>query len=230
MIDHLPLSVVSNDWRAAQSLQNAYLNFLRMQRGKAIKTRAKTFQRFPRQAGNQIGVDVNSRALAKKSNVVCELVIVLSAADPSADFRVKRLNADLELQRPRWKLRDEFAQDLREPVGNHFEMDEQTGPGAFMEKLQNRFADVEVQVERAVNELESLHAAAEQTLQSIEQRGQRKQTHGNVQGRQAKLAGERAAARGLHVNHTMRCVFVSVSIVRQNQLVQVGQLGGDDLL
>ena len=111
MIDHLPLSVVSNDWRAAQSLQNACLNFLRSQRDKAIKTSAKTFQRFPRQTDNQIGVDVNSRALAKKSNVVCQLVIVLSAADPSADFRVERLNADLELQRSRWKLRDEFAQE-----------------------------------------------------------------------------------------------------------------------
>ncbi len=53
--------------------------------------------------------------------------------------------------------------------------------------------------------------------------------HGDVQGREAELARERAAARGLDVDDAVRDVLVVVEIVRQRQVGEFGQRGGNDL-
>ena len=119
--------------------------------------------------------------------------------------------------------------DSRQPVGHHLEMEEVAGPMAFEEELQDRPAGVDVEIERAVHELELPHAAVEQPLQFAEQRGQRRLPHGDVERRQAELAGERAAARGLDIDDAVRDVVVVVEIVGQRQLGELGQLGGNDL-
>lgn len=69
------------------------------------------------------------------------------------------------------ELRDELAEDFGKPVRDHFEMDEQPGMVAIEKELQNRSADIEVQIERAVNEFELLDAAVDQALQVLQQSG-----------------------------------------------------------
>ena len=86
----------------------------------------------------------------------------------------------------------------------------------------------DVEIERAVNELELLHTAIEQALQLFEQGGQRNLPDGNVERRQAELARERTAARGLDVNDAMRDVVVGVKIVGQGDLGKFRQFGGND--
>ena len=59
-----------------------------------------------------------------------------------ADFLVERLDADLELQRAGRKLGDDFAQRFRQPVGNHFEVEEMAGLIARQKKFEDGLADV----------------------------------------------------------------------------------------
>src|SRR6058998_1054211 len=101
---------------------------------------------------------------AKKTQIVGELIVVLPALDPLADFGIERLDAHLELQHTGRESGYEFTQRFRQPVGNHFEVDEPARPLAFEEKFQNGFADVEIHVEGAVNEFELLHTAVNQML------------------------------------------------------------------
>src|SRR5205823_11829216 len=144
-------------------------------------------------AGNQIGVKMDAGPRAQKTDVIGQPVIVLPAADQSANFRIEGLNADLQLQCAGRKPRDQFAQGVRKPVGNHFKMDEQAGPVALMKKLKDGFADADIQVERAVNKLEKLHPTLEQSIERIQQGGQRELPHRNVQRGEAEFAGERTA-------------------------------------
>ena len=175
-------------------------------------------------------MDMNACLPSKKMEIVRQLVVVLPSADQSAHFGIEGLYADLELQRARRKPGNHVAQRVGEPVGNHLEMHKLARAVPFVEKLQNRFADADVQVEGAVHKFELFHAAVEQSLESVEQRGQGKLPHGNVQGRQAEFAGKRTAARGFHVNHPMRHVVLGVQVVRQSQPVQIRRFGGDDFL
>ena len=145
-----------------------------------------------------------------------------------ADFLVERLDADLELQRAGRKLGDDFAQRFRQPVGNHLEMKEMAGPIALEEEFEDGLADGDVEVERAVNELELFHAAIEQPLQLLEQGGQGNLPHRDVERRQAEFAGERAAARRLDVDDAVRDVVVGVKVVGQGELGKVRQFGGND--
>ena len=109
-------------------------------------------------------------------------------------------------------------------------MNEQTGSISFVEELQNGFTDVEVQIERAVNELELSRAALEQTLESLHQHGQGELTHRNIERREAEFAGKRTAARRFRVNHPMGHVFIRVKKIRQDQLVQLGEFGSNNFL
>src|SRR5205823_6702635 len=142
-----PFGVVADDGRAAQPFQNADLDFLWTKRNETVETSGETFQRFARQPDNQIGVNMNASFGAKKTQVVGELLVVLPTLDPQADFGVERLDAHLELQHTGRESADEVAQRFRQPVGNHFEVDEQAGPRAFEKKLRNGLAGVEDYVE-----------------------------------------------------------------------------------
>ena len=76
----------------------------------------------------------------------------------------------------------------------------------------------DVEIERAVNELELLQSAIQQLLHFAEEFVQRNLPHRNVERRQAELAGERAAARRLDINDAMRDVVISVKVVGQGYL------------
>jgi hypothetical protein len=77
---------------------------------------------------------VSARSQRKFSS---SLGVILSPADEFGDFLVERLDADLELERAGRKLADDFAQRLRQAVGNHLEMHEQAGPMALEKEPQD---------------------------------------------------------------------------------------------
>jgi hypothetical protein len=68
------------------------------------------------------------------------------------------------LHRAGRELGDGFAQRLGQAVGNHLEVIEISGLMAGEEEFENGAAGVEIQVERAIHELELLHATIQQLL------------------------------------------------------------------
>src|SRR5262245_18788209 len=122
--------------------------------------------------------------------VVLQLPHILPAADEPADLVIERLDADLELERARWNLCDDLAQGLRQAIGNHLKVEEQSRLVTVEEELQERFADVVVQVERAIHELELLHTAVEQPLKFSQHSIERHLSHRDVQRTQAELTSE----------------------------------------
>ena len=126
-------------------------------------------------------MDVNAGFAAQKIKIVREPFVILPPADERADFGIERLDADLELQRARWKFGDDFAQFGGQPVGNHFKMVKMSGLMARKEKFQNRLAGGYIEIERTVNELELLYATIEQPLHLFEKNGQGNLPNRNVE-------------------------------------------------
>ena len=83
-VNHLPIGIVAHDGRAAQALENAHLNFLRPERDETVKTSGKTFQRFTRQADDQIRVYVHAGLAAQKMEVVFQAIVILAAFNQRA--------------------------------------------------------------------------------------------------------------------------------------------------
>ena len=106
---------------------------------------------------------------AKEMEIILQPLIILPAADGRADFLVERLDADLELQRARRELGDDFAQRFGQPVGNHLEVEKMPGLVPLQKEFEDGLAGSDVEIERAVHELELLHAAVQQLLQLVEQ-------------------------------------------------------------
>src|SRR5439155_25955689 len=124
IIGHLPFEVVAHNRCAAQTLEEADLDFLRPKGYQPIETRGKTLQALAGQACNQIGMDINASVSAQKVKIFFESLIILAALDQAADLLVERLNADLELERARGKCSHYLAQPLGQSVRHHFEMHE----------------------------------------------------------------------------------------------------------
>src|ERR1035441_5837816 len=229
VIYHLPFGVVPDDWRAAQPLEHAYLYFVWPQRDQAVKARGKALQRLTRQAGDQVGVDVDARLAPQETEVIIEPPVVLAALDQFRGLLVESLHPHLELERAGWEPSDDLAQSIRQPVRHHLEVEEEAGPVPFEQELQYRLAGVDIEVEGPIHKLELLHAAVQQPLQVLQQHGQRCLPHGNVERREAELAGEGAAARGFDVDNAVRDVLVVIEVIGQHQFRELGQRSGDDL-
>ena len=97
---------------------------------------------------------VHAGLLAQKAQVVGELRIVLPPADPRGDLLVESLYAHLKLQRARREARDRLTQRIGQAIGDHLKMQKQSRRVALEKELQDRPADVDVQTERAIDELE----------------------------------------------------------------------------
>src|SRR6476646_9394169 len=108
-------------------------------------------------------------------------------------------------------------------------MKEEAGLIAFEEELEQSPADVEIQVEGPIHELEMLHAAIEQLLQFGQKLIERGLANGNIQRGETKLARERTAARGFHVNDPVCDIGVVVEVIRQFELAKLGQWRGNNL-
>ena len=78
-VDHAPGFVVSDDGRASESLEDADLDFLRLQVDEAIKALRETFDRLAGQANDQVRVNMNAGVIAEPAEVVLDFFRVLSA-------------------------------------------------------------------------------------------------------------------------------------------------------
>src|SRR4051812_16132087 len=92
----------------------------------------------------------------------------------------------------------------------------------FQEELKQGTADVDVQVEGAIHELEVLDASRDELFQFLHYFLERELPHWNVQCRQAEFAGKWAAPRSLDVDETMGDVCVIIERVRERQFRHVG--------
>ena len=167
VIDHLPFGVVPDDGSAAQPLEDADLDFVRAECEQPVKARGKTLDGLARQAGNQIGVEVDAGLAAEKAEVIFEPPIILAAVDQGGGLLVKGLDSDLELERAGREPGNRFPQVLGQMVRHHLEMEEMAGLAAFEAEFEDSSASVDIEVEGAVNKLELPRAAVEQALQSI---------------------------------------------------------------
>ena len=103
-------------------------------------------------------------------------------------------------------------------------MQEQSRLIPLPEKLQNRPAELKIQIKRPVDKLEPPQTPIEQPLHRGQQLFQRHVPNGHIERRQAKFAGERTSARRLHVDHAMRQIAIIIKIVRQGDPRKVRQL------
>ena len=164
-IDHLVLGVVADDGGAAEALEEADLDFLGAERKQAIEACGEGLEVFAGEAGDEVGVDVNAGLVAQEFEVVFDALRVLPAANALADFGVEALDADFELQCAGGELFDQVAQAVGETVGDHLEMEEEIGLVALPEEFEDGAAEVEIEIESAIDELEAAQAAVEEALQ-----------------------------------------------------------------
>jgi hypothetical protein len=217
-VDHDPLAVVPHDRRAAEALEHADLDLLGPEPDQAVEPRAEGVHVFARQTDDEVGVDVYAGLGAEPSEVLLHFGVVLPAADQVGDVLVERLHADFELKRAGRESFDDFPQRVGQSVGDHLEVQEQAGAVALQEEFQNGLGNVEVQVEGAVDELELAEAAIQKRLHGGEEVVDRHVPHRHVERRQAELALERAAPRGLDVDDAVGEVVVGVEVVGQFQI------------
>ncbi len=104
-------------------------------------------------------MDMDTGHGPQPGEVLLDPLIVLAPVDAGGHGLVECLDADLELQRPGRELFDDPAQRGWQPVRDHLEMDKQTGTISFEEKLENRLAGPQIEVEGAVDKLELAGAA-----------------------------------------------------------------------
>src|SRR5262249_17831599 len=123
IIGHLPFSIVSNDWCAAQPLEQAHLNLLRPKRNEPVETCSKTIERLSRQTHNEISMDVHARMLAEKSQIVLQSLVILPPLNQRSHFFIEGLNSNLKLQGPWGKFGYDLAQRFGQPVRDHFKME-----------------------------------------------------------------------------------------------------------
>ena len=97
---------MADDRRAAQALEDADLDLVRLERDQPVEAARETGDVLARQAGDQVDVQVHVRVLAQPAEVVGGLGVVLLAADQRLHLGVEGLDADLELQRARRELGD----------------------------------------------------------------------------------------------------------------------------
>jgi len=116
IVTHGPVGVVTGETGAAESFENAELDFLGTEREEAVEAVGEGVEGFAGQTGDEIGMNVDASPFAKEAEVVFETGEVLTAADAGADVGIEGLNADLELKSARGEPGDLFAQGLGEAV------------------------------------------------------------------------------------------------------------------
>ena len=224
---------VATDRRTAQPLQDADLNLVRTQPHQRVEPFTKTRERFARQPSDQIDVQVRMGMRVQPAQIVLGALVVLLARDVRLHLRVPRLDADLELQCPGRKARNARLQFVGQMIGNQLEVREAWVVGPRLDALQKEFEDGErrahVEVERAIDEFEGACAALVQGGQFGEESFQREGQRRAIERRQAELALERAAARGLDEEVATRDILVRVVGIGKFEFREVGHLTGEDL-
>ena len=121
-VNHAVRRAVAGNRRAAQTLQDAELDLMRTNRQQPVKTVGKTLQRFPRQAKDQIDMQVRVGVGQQPAQVGLGGIVVLPPGDGLLHRHVEGLHADFELQHARRELRQHGPQTVRQVVGDDFKV------------------------------------------------------------------------------------------------------------
>ena len=101
-----------------QALEHADLDLLGREPDEAVEAGGESGQILAGQPDDEVRVHVHPGALAQEAQVPLDRGIVLAAVDALEHDGIEALDADLELQRPRRKAREDLAQGLGQPVGD----------------------------------------------------------------------------------------------------------------
>src|SRR5262249_23634759 len=140
IVDHFPLDIVTNDGSAPKSFENADLDFLGAKCDQSVEPSGKAVDAFARQSDDQIGVQINAGLVAEEVKIFFEALIILPALDEDTNLLIKGLDADFELQRAGREAGDDGSQRFRQPVRDHFEVEEMAWLVTLEEKLEDGFA------------------------------------------------------------------------------------------
>lgn len=228
-IDHPPFGIVANNGRAAQPFEDADLDFLWVQGMQTIESGCEGLEILTGEPGDEVGMNMDTGVLAEESEVILQSFEVLTSADAFGCGRVKSLDSDLELESARGELLDQVTELGGQAVRNHFEVEEESGPQAFEEELEDCLAGGQVQVEGAINEFELIGAAVEESLHRGQERFEREGPDRNIDGGEAEFAGKGATPGGLDIKQAVLEIGIGVMLVGRLDLGQVGQGGTDDL-
>jgi hypothetical protein len=213
----------------AQALEDTHLNLLRPERDEPVEPGGEAGQGLTRQTDDEVRVDVHRGLGPEKMKIIREPLVVLPAADERPDFGIEGLDTDLELERAGRKAGDDRAQLGGQAIGHQLEVIEPARLMPLKKEFQDRPAGGEVEVERAVHELELFQSAIQQLLHRRQERLQRCLAHGDVERREAEFAAERAPARGFHIHDAVREIGVRIEIVGQGQLRELRRRSGNHL-
>jgi hypothetical protein len=181
-VDHLPFGVVAGDGGAAEAFKDTDLDFVRGEGDEAIEAGGEALEGLAWQAGDEVGVDVDGGVFAEETEVIFEALEVLAPADSVGDLVIEGLDADFELEGAWREAGDPIPEGVGEPVGDHFEMEEEIGSIAFEEEGEDGAAAFDVQIERAIDELERFDAAREEPFEGWEKAGEREGADCGVEG------------------------------------------------
>ena len=216
---------MAGDGRAGEFLQDAKLDFVGAEGDEAVEAGGEAFGCFAGEPRDEIDVEEGVGVLAQEAEVVRGAFEVLRAADGFKDLRIERLQADFELEGAGRKAREDFAQFGGKAVGQHFEVEEEAGElrQAFKKEGKDFDGAGDVEIERAVAELELPRAASEKLVERGEQGGHGEEADGRIVGRDAVIAAHGAAARGFDVEQAVGEIGVGVFVVGE---LERGEIGG----
>jgi len=229
VVDHGPFLVVARDGRSAEAFEQADLDLVRLQGEEAVEAAGEGLERFAGESRDEVGVDVDAGVVVEEAEVLLEARDVLSAADALAHLGVEGLDADLELKAAGWESWEEGPDFVREAVGDHLEVEEQIVLPVVEEELEDGGAGVATEVERSVDELEAAQSAVKEAAPVLEERFEGEGADGHVEGREAELAGERAAAGRLDVDRAVFEVVIGVFRVGGQESGGIGEWGMEDV-
>ncbi len=222
----------------------------------AVKAVGKAVQGFTGQAKDQIHMQVGVGVCQQPTQVGLGRGVVLAARHGVLHRHIEGLHTHFQLQHARRKQCQLRFQAVWQVVGDDFKMQKQVSFGRsswagrsrrvslrwttwglcrvrrlgqfVQKKLQDAHRMLDLQIERAVDKLEAAGTALVQALQRRQHAVKLKAPSGFVERTEAKLALERAATRGFHIQQAVRQVGIRIFVIRQRQLGQRRLLAGDD--
>jgi hypothetical protein len=161
------------DGCAAESFENAHLDFVRFKCEETIESGRDAVEVLAGQSDDEIGVDGCFGVVAEEPEVVFDFGVFLVAMDSGGDIGVESLYSDFEVQSAFGEFLDAAAHRFREPVGDHLEVQEKVWRESFKEEIKNSAAGVKVDIEAAIDELEPAGSPIEQAVELDERFVQR---------------------------------------------------------
>jgi len=158
-----------------------------------------------------------------------DLVESEGPVDVLGDLGIECLDTDFKLQGTGGEAGNPRFQRIGKVVGDHLEMDK-VGRLLRQEKVQDGIGELHIEIEGAVDELEVARPALPELFKLSQKGVELEVADLLVDGREAELAQERAAAGGFDVDVAVGDIAVTVVVVWEADLFEVGHDRGNELL